>query len=206
MIQVGATSWTFPLSGTLTNWANDPKKVWLPEELLMVPETGIEPVTFALEGRCSSTELLGQWSQKSISRKEQKSKDSIQKNSRVLIENLIVYVRITLYIQNHYFLIWYSFVQDLGIYLLSHVNPRSTIDVTKLNCCVRKGNRCTPRTIDTKILKKNIISKNLHKRNNVLWSNKAVIDRITTPLFVSNILPDYIHTNILSSRSQKNKE
>jgi hypothetical protein len=26
----------------------------------MVPETGIEPVTFALEGRCSSTELLGQ--------------------------------------------------------------------------------------------------------------------------------------------------
>ena len=26
---------------------------------MMVPETGIEPVTFALEGRCSSTELLG---------------------------------------------------------------------------------------------------------------------------------------------------
>ena len=33
----------------------------LPKELseMMVPETGIEPVTFALEGRCSSTELLG---------------------------------------------------------------------------------------------------------------------------------------------------
>jgi hypothetical protein len=27
----------------------------------MVPETGIEPVTFALEGRCSSTELLGRF-------------------------------------------------------------------------------------------------------------------------------------------------
>jgi hypothetical protein len=137
---------------------------------MMVPETGIEPVTFALEGRCSSTELLGQkWSnssklvcelsQKSLSRKKQKSKDSIQKNSRVLFENLIVYERITLYILNEIFNL-FSFSQDLGIYLLSHVNPRSTIDVTKLNCCVRKGNRCTPRTIDTKILKKrNVILK-----------------------------------------------
>ncbi len=73
-------------------------------------------------------------------------------------------------------IILFSFVQDLGTYLLSHVNPRSTIDVTKLNCCVRKGNRCTPRTIDTKILKKRTVILKLSpemnleipiKRNNV---------------------------------------
>lgn len=63
----------------------------------MVPETGIEPVTFALEGRCSSTELLGQLSQKSISRTEEKSNQILQKNSRVLCREFdCFYVRITL--------------------------------------------------------------------------------------------------------------
>ena len=58
----------------------------------MVPETGIEPVTFALEGRCSSTELLGQMSQKSISIMEEKSKEFYTKKFLSMFKNLIVFM------------------------------------------------------------------------------------------------------------------
>ena len=122
------------------------------------------------------------YSQKSISRKEKMSKDSIQKNSRVLFENLIVYAVKHSNTESLFFN-WISFFQDLGTYLLSHVNPRSTIDVTRLNCCVRKGNRCTPCTIDTKILKKRML----------FWNNKKKFLQTSS---ISNILRDYIHTNI----------
>ncbi len=104
----------------------------------MVPATGVEPVTFALEGRCSSTELRGQkWN-------EELDPDNV-KNKQVKTNPscLFFVLRISL--------------QGLGTYLLSHVKPRSTIDVTKLNCCVRNGNRCTLRTIDTKTLERNSI-------------------------------------------------
>lgn len=89
--------------------------------------------------------------------------------------------------------ILFSFSQDLGIYLLSHVNPRSTIDVTKLNCCVRKGNRCTPRTIDTKILKKRTVilklssemnSENPYKKKQCVFrSNEIWISIARSSLF-----------------------
>ena len=66
----------------------------------MVPETGIEPVTLSLEGFCSSTELPGleKQAQRGYSERKRSQTKSIQKNSRVLFENLIVYVPITLYI------------------------------------------------------------------------------------------------------------
>ncbi len=120
----------------------------------MVPETGIEPVTLSLEGFCSSTELPGRKNQslESLSKKEKKSNRTITKNSRVLFENSMFFAYNTLYNESKCNL--NSFFQDLGIYLLSHVKPRSTIDATELNFCVRKGNRCTLCAIYTKILKK----------------------------------------------------
>ncbi len=115
-------------------------------------------------------------SQKSIFRKEKKSKVFYTKKfSSINREFFCLCSYNTLYTES-LFLIWwditfiislYSFSQDLGIYLLFHVNPRSTIDVTRLNCCVRKGNRCTPRTIDTKILKKRIVILKLYIKRNI---------------------------------------
>ena len=47
--------------------------------------------------------------------------------------------------------------QSLGMYLLSHVKPRSTIDAVELNFCVRNGNRCTLHAIHTKTLRRNLV-------------------------------------------------
>ncbi len=162
----------------------------------MVPGGGIEPTTLSLEGFCSSTELPGHRTAESIFRIEKKSKEfSREWKVTYKIKILEVYPRIHLFIISRALYINsinVSFSQNLGIYLLSHVKPRSTIDVTKLNFCVRNGNRCTLRTIYTKILeKKKCLSKKCFVIRNIVIS-------------VSNMYKIlFIPTNKSSSKNKK---
>ena len=141
----------------------------------VVPEGGIEPTTLSLEGFCSSTELPGRsksvWFPICFARNftinlKQKGK-KIFKIKKFKAEKIFRWEFTLVVNDREKFFITLKFEdfqnfylqkispQNLGMYLLSHVKPRSTIDATELNYCVRNGNRCTLRAIHTKILKRN---------------------------------------------------
>jgi hypothetical protein len=102
----------------------------------MVPEAGIEPTTFGLEGHCSSAELLGHISL---------SLFLFVCSYRVLFFMFLQYYFIFLHQKN------------LNIKILAATYSRTsmrctTIGTSWLNFCVRNGNRCTSTVLTTKIL------------------------------------------------------
>ena len=96
--------------------------------------------------------------------------------------------------------------QSLGMYLLSHVKPRSTIDAVELNFCVRNGNRCTLHAIHTKTLRRNLVYLQfspLELRLNVLFTSLyeifffaySTMTLRAFPLYVSSFY-SYQRTNV----------
>lgn len=87
-------------------------------------------------------------------------------------------------------LLW-TFIQNLGIYLLSHIKRCSTINATELNFCVRNGNRCTLCAIYTKILNKNSCC--------YLFCFCVCYRNIVVCIYsVSSLYQDCVHTNIFN--------
>ncbi len=129
----------------------------------MVPEAGIEPTTFGLEGHCSSAELLGHISL-SLSRYILVSRFVF-----FLIYSIcsLVYALFLLsfyvssildsYALDFLFLCIFLHQKNLNIKILAATYSRTsmrctTIGTSWLNFCVRNGNRCTSTVLTTKIL------------------------------------------------------
>ena len=102
----------------------------------------------------------------------------------------IVVVSVLSRIINKRGLLW-TFIQNLGIYLLSHIKRCSTINATELNFCVRNGNRCTLCAIYTKILNKNSCC--------YLFCFCVCYRNIVVCIYsVSSLYQDCVHTNIFN--------
>ena len=124
----------------------------------MVPEAGIEPTTFGLEGHCSSTELLGHISL-SLSRYFLVSRFVffflfMFFNIRFLCLEFLLLCSYTL---DCTLLLIFLHQKNLNIKILAATYSRTsmrctTIGTSWLNFCVRNGNRCTSTVLTTKIL------------------------------------------------------
>ena len=102
----------------------------------MVPEAGIEPTTFGLEGHCSSAELLGHIS--------------------LSLFLFVFSYRVLFFMFFQYYFIFLH-QKNLNIKILAATYSRTsmrctTIGTSWLNFCVRNGNRCTSTVLTTKIL------------------------------------------------------
>ncbi len=110
----------------------------------MVPEAGIEPTTFGLEGHCSSAELLGH----------------ISLSLSSPISSCFLYLYVVFFFRFLFLFQYYLFFlhqKNLNIKILAATYSRTsmrctTIGTSWLNFCVRYGNRCTSTVLTTKIL------------------------------------------------------